>query len=135
MRPSLPSLPVLASSLLLLFAPLYAGCTLLGLGAAAGATVGGCALLDANDDDAVTEAEFSAGLFDRWDTDGDRMLTEAEFEAGTARADAYDEWDDDFDDWDDDNDGTLSSAEFVSGASDSGDVADMLDDGCDDLGL
>ena len=127
--------PILATTLLLLLAPLYAGCTLLGLGAAAGATVGGCALLDANDDDTVTEAEFSAGLFDRWDTDDDDTLTEAEFDAGAARADAYDDWDDDFDEWDDDNDGALSSAEFVSGASDSGDVADMLDNGCDDLGL
>jgi hypothetical protein len=119
----------------LLLAPLYAGCTLLGLGAAAGATVGGCALLDANDDDTITEAEFSAGLFDRWDTDGDGSLTEAEFDAGAARGDAYDDWDDDFDEWDDDDDGTLSQPEFISGAGDSGDIPDLIDEGCDNLGL
>jgi hypothetical protein len=127
--------PLLATTLVLLLAPLYAGCTLLGLGAAAGATVGGCALLDANDDDTITEAEFSAGLFDRWDTDGDGSLTEAEFDAGAARGDAYDDWDDDFDEWDDDDDGTLSQPEFISGAGDSGDIPDLIDEGCDNLGL
>jgi hypothetical protein len=127
--------PFLATTLVLLLAPLYAGCTLLGLGAAAGATVGGCALLDANDDDTITEAEFSAGLFDRWDTDGDGSLTEAEFDAGAARGDAYDDWDDDFDEWDDDDDGTLSQPEFISGAGDSGDIPDLIDEGCDNLGL
>jgi hypothetical protein len=122
-----------APLLLLLLVPLHAGCVALGLGAAA--TVGGCALLDENDDDRVTEAELSAGLFDRWDTDDDGSLTEAEFDAGVDRGDAYDEWDDDFDDWDDDGDDVLTQAEFSDGARDSGGLANMIDDGCDDLGL
>jgi hypothetical protein len=129
------SLPTLAPVLLLLLAPLYAGCTLLGLGAAAGATVAGCAILDNNDDDRVTEAELSVGLFNAWDTNDNDMLTEAEFDAGVARSDSYEAWDDDFDEWDDDDNGMLTQAEFSGGAQDTGGLLDLVDNGCDDLGL
>lgn len=126
---------VLATTLMLLMAPLLSGCTLLGLGAAAGATVGGCALLDDNQDGRLTEAEFSAGLFDAWDTDDDGTVSQAEFAAGTQTSDAYAGWSGSFDAWDDNSDGTLSQAEFTDGATGSGDVTAMLDDACDDLGL
>ncbi len=127
MRTSLPLLLALA------LVPLLSGCLALGLGAAA--TVGGCALLDEDQDDEVTTAEFSAGLFDAWDDDGDGTLTEAEFSDGTSSSDTYAAWGDDFDGWDGDGDGTLTEAEFSDGVGGSGDVAAMLDDGCDDLGL
>ena len=73
------------------------GCTLFGLGAAAGTVVGGCALLDENEDERVTQAELSTGLYDAWDTNADGELTEAEFEAGAAQRDRYAGWSGEFD--------------------------------------
>ncbi len=131
----LPASRLAALAGLLALIPLFAGCTLLGLGAAAGATIGGCALLDENQDDRVTEAEFSAGLFNSWDDDDDDTISRAEFSAGVATADAYAGWSGSFDSWDGDGDGVLTEAEFTDGATGSGDVTAMLDDGCDDLGL
>lgn len=125
-------LPALVLPLVLILAT--SGCTLLGLGAAAGATVGGCALLDTNDDAVVTEEELSAGLHEAWDTNADGALTEAEFDAGVSTRAIFADWSGSFNDWDTDEDGTLTEAEFSSGAARS-DSADWLDARCDDLGL
>lgn len=111
------------------------GCLLFGLGAAAGAAVGGCALLDENEDERITQAELAAGLYDDWDTDNDDVITEAEFEAGTGTQDRYAVLADDFDDWDTNNDEGLSEAEFRSGVAGTAETEAWLDDECDDLGL
>ena len=123
-----PELSVLIVLLTLTFTT--SGCLLLGAGAAA---VGGCAVLDENQDDRVTEAEASAALFERWDTNDNESLTEAEFNAGTERGEAFEDWADDFDDWDTDESDSLNESEFVTGASEGPD--DWLDERCDDLGL
>ena len=111
------------------------GCTLFGLGAAAGATVGGCALLDTDDDDVVTQQELSAGLFDAWDTDDDGQLTEAEFEAGVSTRNTFAGWSGSFGGWDESDDGVLTEGEFSSGVASRDDTASWLDARCDDLGL
>ena len=126
-------LPVLAAVLALSLT--LSGCVLFGLGAAAGAAVGGCSLLDDNDDDRVTQAELSSGLFDAWDTNDNGTLTEAEFEAGTDRGDLYAGWSGDFDAWDANGNGTLSESEFRNGVASDSDTAEWLDRQCDDLGL
>lgn len=110
------------------------GC-LLGLGAAAGAAVGGCSILDQNQDERVTRQELSAGLFDSWDTNDNDVLTEAEFDSGVDRADIFDPWSDNFDDWDENDDDTLTQAEFEAGVTEDDDAADWMDSQCDDLGL
>lgn len=124
--------PLWAIVVPLILAVGVSGCALLGLGAA---TVGGCAILDENQDDRVTDAEFSAGLFDAWDTDDDDALDEGEFDAGTARSDVYDDWSDDFDDWDENDDGSLTEAEFADGIADDDAAMRWADRRCDDLGL
>lgn len=111
------------------------GCTLFGLGAAAGAAVGGCALLDENQDDRVTQEELTRGVFDAWDADTDGQLTQAEFDAGVNRGTSFDAVSGDFDAWDGDGDGSLSEAEFNSGIMDNQSTLAAVDDGCDDLGL
>lgn len=111
------------------------GCTLLGLGAAAGAAAGGCSLLDDNNDDTVTEAELSRGLFADWDTEGDGTLTEEEFEAGVDQRDIFGDWSGDFGAWDTDNDDTLSEEEFEAGVAEGNNTAGWVDNQCDDLGL
>lgn len=110
------------------------GCTLLGLGAAAGATAGGCALLDANEDDNVTEAEVSEGLFDNWDADDNDVLSEKEFDVGAQNTGVFINSDGGFDAWDDNNDDELTRAEFADGASE-GDAERWADATCDELGL
>lgn len=119
----------------LVFALSLSGCTLLGLGAAAGATVGGCALLDENEDDTVSEEEIAIGIHNAWDTDDDGVVSEAEFDAGVETRDRYAGWSGSFEDWDDDDDGALTQAEFSSGATASGSMATWADARCDDLGL
>ncbi|HEX7072216.1 MAG TPA: hypothetical protein VF190_15495 [Rhodothermales bacterium] len=121
--------------ILALSIPFSIGGCLLGLGAAAGTAVGSCALMDDNEDEIVSEAEFSRGLFDAWDVNDDLTLTEAEFDAGTARSATYDDWTDDFDDWDADDDAGISATEFDAGVTQNAMVASLLDDQCDDLGL
>ncbi|MDX1418663.1 MAG: EF-hand domain-containing protein [Rubricoccaceae bacterium] len=111
------------------------GCTLLGLGAAAGAAVGGCAILDTDDDNAINEAELSAGLFDAWDTDGDGVVSMTEFNAGVSGRPAFADVADDFDAWDTDNSGTLTEAELSAGIAGDSDFDDWADATCDDLGL
>lgn len=106
------------------------GCTLLGAGAA---TVGGCALLDRDNDSAVTDAELSAGIFDRWDTDDDGRLTEAEFNAGVRSREVFAGWERNHSDWDSDDNGVLTQAEFAAGAE--GGMSGWADRRCDDLGL
>ncbi|MDX1531055.1 MAG: hypothetical protein R3362_05980 [Rhodothermales bacterium] len=123
----------LAAALALALVPFVSGCLALGVGAAA--TVGGCALLDRDQNEEVTPQEFSEGLFDNWDEDDSGGLTRAEFDAGVRTSDTYAGWSDAFPEWDDNGNGTLSRGEFTDGAVGSGDVAGMLDDGCDDLGL
>ncbi len=128
------------SALLSLIVPLalavsLSGCLLFGLGAAAGAAVGGCALLDENEDDQVTQAELTAGLFDEWDANNNNTLSRAEFEAGIETGDVYADWDGHFDDWDDDGDNTLTETEFRTGVTQDTDTAAWLDSECDDLGL
>jgi len=118
--------------LLVLFVPMLSGCLALGLGAAA--AVGGCALLDRDQDSRVSEREFSEGLFDAWDN-GDGRLTRAEFDAGVRTSRVYASWSGDFTAWDANGNGTLSRGEFTVGAVGSGDVAGKLDDDCDGLGL
>lgn len=119
----------------LVLVTMLSGCTLFGMGAAAGATVGGCSLLDENEDEQITQAEFRTGLFDSWDTDDDGLLTEDEFEAGTGRGEVFDELSGDFEAWDDDGDDTLSESEFEAGIAASDDELAWLDRQCDDLGL
>lgn len=111
------------------------GCTLFGLGAAAGAVVGGCALLDENEDETVTEAELARGLFNDWNTDDDDSLTEEEFDAGIGQREIFADWSDDFDAWDADNDDAITEAEFESGVNRSELSEEWLDDQCDGLGL
>jgi hypothetical protein len=102
---------------------------------AAGAVVGGCSLLDTDNDDAVTSDEAASGLFNAYDTDDDGVLARGEFTSGVARGRVTAAWDGEFDDWDDDDDDLLTRAEFVDGASDSGGFDDAADATCDDLGL
>lgn len=118
-------------SLALILVLVLPGCVLLGAGAA---TVGGCALLDRNDDDQVTAQEASAGLFDAWDANNDDALSRSEFDAGVSGSDAFDGWADEFEDWDDNDNGTLSVAEFSAGISEEGTTA-WMDRQCDELGL
>ena len=132
MRNALLSRHSLALIVPLVFAVGLSGCALLGLGAAA---VGGCALLDENEDDRVTQAEFSAGLFDSWDEDNDDSLSEAEFNDGVDRSDVYDDWSDDYGDWDSDGDESLTQAEFAAGIAAGSDREDWADRRCDELGL
>jgi|GEM_PF-3653008 hypothetical protein len=113
---------------------LFSGCALFGLGAAAGAVVGGCSVLDANEDDQVTTEELSQGLYASWDTNDDTALSETEFDRGVERRDIYSDWSGNFDDWDTDDNDTLSQAEFDSGIA-QGDTSEWLDSQCDDLGL
>ncbi len=102
---------------------------------AAGAVVGGCSLLDTDNDDTVTSDEAASGLFNAYDTDDDGTLTRSEFNAGVARGRTTSAWRGEFGGWDDDSDGLLTRAEFVDGASDSGGFDDAADATCDDLGL
>ena len=127
--------PLPAVVLPLALALALSGCTLLGLGAAAGAAVGGCALLDENEDDTVTAAEASSSVFNSWDTNDDARLSPAEFDAGAGSSRTYAGVSGSFNDWDTDDDGTLTRAEFSTGATTSGATADWLDARCDDLGL
>ena len=127
---------VRATALLTFVLPLVlsltlSGCVLLGLGAAA---VGGCALLDRDNNNEVTQAELSAGLFDAWDSNNDDSLTEAEFEAGIDRRSVFAEWSGDFDAWDINDSGTVSETEFQTGVARS-DTSGWADSKCDDLGL
>jgi len=128
------STTLLSSVLLLAVSVVLSGCTLLGLGAAAGAAVGGCALLDENEDETVSAEEFSAGVFQAWDDDDDAALSEAEFDAGVAQSDAYSGWSGEFDNWDTDDGGTLSEQEFTAAVSQT-DTSAWADRQCDDLGL
>lgn len=124
---------------LFLGAILLAGCgatdELAAAGAAAGAVVGGCSLLDTDNDDAVTSDEVARGLFSRYDTDGSGVLTRAEFDAGVARGRTVAAWRGEFGDWDSDGDDLLSRPEFVDGANGSGGLDGAADGTCDDLGL
>ena len=128
------------TALLSLIVPLalavsLSGCVLFGLGAAAGAAVGGCSLLDQNEDDQVTEAELTAALFDDWDANNSGSLSESEFDAGIEGGDMYAGWDGNFDNWDDDSDDNLTESEFRMGVSEDADTEAWLDSECDDLGL
>lgn len=128
-----------ASKLAFLIVPLVlavslSGC-LLGLGAAAGAAVGGCSILDENEDERITEAEFSAGLFESWDRNDDNTLSESEFEAGVDREDVFAGWSGEFDEWDTNDNGELTRMEFEAGVREDDDVPQWLDRRCDDLGL
>ena len=126
-------------SLLLLLAALATGCgaadDLAVAGAAAGAVVGGCSLLDADNDDAVTSTEVANGLFARYDSNSNGVLTRAEFNAGVARGRTTAAWRGEFDGWDDNDDGLLSRPEFVDAATGDGGLDGAADDTCDDLGL
>jgi hypothetical protein len=119
----------------LALAATLSGCTLLGLGAAAGATVGGCALLDADNDDQISRTELASGLYDNWDDDGNDMLTRAEFADGVDSRAAYSAWSGDFDSWDTDDDGMLSETEFRMALQEDENAEAFLDDQCDALGL
>ncbi|HLT46299.1 MAG TPA: hypothetical protein VK002_03650 [Rubricoccaceae bacterium] len=129
--PRLPLLPALVLPLAL--ALTFSGCLALGAGAAA--AVGGCALLDRDRDDNVTEAELSAALYDDWDEDDDGRLTRAEFDAGAGARPAFAGVSGSFVAWDADDDGALTEAEFSSGVAESGDTTDWLDAQCDEIGL
>lgn len=111
------------------------GCTLFGLGAAAGAAVGGCSLLDANDDDRITRTELSRGLYDDWDADDSGTLSQDEFDAGVNQRDIFSGWADDFDSWDTSGDDMLSEAEFQAGVMETAEARNWVDRRCDDLGL
>lgn len=111
------------------------GCTLLGLGAAAGAAAGGCAMLDANEDDVVTQAELSEGLFDNWDADEDGLLTEKEFDVGSQNSGAFVDSPGGFDSMDEDGNDRLTEAEFEAGVSAHSDSEQWADARCDELGL
>lgn len=116
----------------LVFLPFATGCGgAEELAVAAGAAVGGCALLDTDDDDTVESEEVAYGLFDRYDTDDDGALTRTEFERGTARGTVTADWAGEFDDWDENDNEVLSRSEFTDGATDTG----AVDATCDDLGL
>lgn len=128
-----------SASLLALILPLglvlvFSGCTLLGLGAAAGAVVGGCSVLDTNEDEQITAEELSQGLYDSWDTNDDDALSEAEFDAGVERRDIFGDWSGNYGDWDTDDNDSLTRTEFESGVAQS-DTSAWLDRQCDDLGL
>ena len=134
MTPVLSISPFPMRSLLLLSATLLvlAGCgSAEELAVATGAAVGGCALLDTDDDDTVESEEVAFGLFDRYDSDDDATLTRAEFNTGISRGTVTADWRGQFDAWDDDNDGALTRSEFTDGATDTG----AVDATCDDLGL
>ena len=115
----------------LVAAAALSGCVLLGAGAAA---VGGCALLDRNDDNTVTALEASAGLFEDWDTNGNGELSESEFAEGVDQSEAFEDWSDAFGSWDLNENGTLSDGEFRAGVTE-GDPSTWADRQCDDLGL
>lgn len=74
---------------------------------------------DDDSNDALTEAEFEAGVTDSgvwvdWDSDNDGYVTEAEWDAGVARIDYDDAWGD-FEAWDSDDDLRLSEDEWHTG--------------------
>ena len=125
--------------LFLLSGALVTGCgaadELAGATAVAGAVVGGCSLLDTDNDDAVTSDEVATGLFDRYDTDDSGVLTRAEFDAGVSRGRTTSAWRGEFGDWDSNDDDLLSRPEFVDGADGNGGLDGAADDTCDDLGL
>lgn len=135
-RPTASRNTLLASLVLpIALAVSLSGCTLLGLGAAAGAVVGGCSLLDDNADDQITQSELASGIFTSWDTNEDSTLTEAEFEAGVDRSDLYADWSGDFGTWDADDDDIITASEFEAGVGADPNTANWADDRCDDLGL
>jgi hypothetical protein len=105
----------------------------LALGAAG--TIGGCALLDTNDDEAIGGDEAATVLFTRYDSDNDGMLTRAEFSAGVNRGTATRGLANKFGDWDDDSNGMLTRVEFVDGAGDDDSFVGIADAGCDEIGL
>lgn len=105
------------------------------LAVAAAGAVGGCALLDTDDDDEVSSEEAAYGLFDAYDGDNDGVVTRDEFRVGVARGPATADFGGSFDDWDDDNDGALTQPEFVDGAVGSDGFVDVADSGCDEIGL
>lgn len=112
------------------------GCTGLGAGAAAaGASVGGCALLDANEDDTVTAEEVSEGLFNNWDADQDGVLSEKEFDVGAQATGVFTDRPGGFDAWDTDDDDELSKDEFEAGVADPSSAAQWADATCDELGM
>lgn len=124
--------PLLAALLLLI----ASGCgSAKELVAGAAATVGGCALLDTNDDEAIGGNEAASGLFSAYDTDNDGTLTRAEFDIGIRRGSATRDLGDKFDDWDDDGNRLLTRTEFVDGAGDDTSFVGVADAGCDELGL
>ncbi len=124
----MPGIPVMPLALSL------SGCTLLGVGPSAGAAVGGCALLDDNEDDRVTAAEVSEALFDDWDADENGVLSEKAFDVGAQNTGAFTDNDGGFDAWDTDNDDELTRDEFDTGISEI-DAERWADATCDDLGL
>lgn len=105
------------------------------LAVAAGAAVGGCALLDTNDDSQISEDETAYALFDNYDTDDDGTVSRAEFDAGVARGTATASFRGEFDDWDSDDDGLLTRGEFADGATATGDLVGVADASCDEIGL
>lgn len=126
-----------SSSLLLTIALIFSlsGCTLLGAGAVAGATAGGCAALDADEDDTVTAAEVSEGLFNDWDADNNGVLSEKEFDVGAQATGVFTDRDGGFDAWDTDDNNELTEDEFEAGVTESSGAEQWADATCDDLGL
>ena len=110
------------------------GCAAAGMGAAAGATAGGCALLDANDDETVTAEEVGEGLFTNWDADGNDILSEKEFDVGAQATGIFTDRPGGFAAWDTDGNDELTRAEFEAGVGE-GDAALWADATCDELGL
>lgn len=110
------------------------GCAAAGLGAAAGATVGGCALLDADEDETVTAEEVGAGLFAEWDADGNEILSEKEFDVGAQATGVFTDRPGGFDAWDTDGNDELTKAEFEAGVGED-DAEAWADATCDELGL
>jgi hypothetical protein len=105
------------------------------LAVAAAGAVGGCALLDTDDDDEVSSEEAAYGLFDLYDEDEDGVVTRAEFRVGVARSPSTADFGGSFDDWDANNDGALTRPEFVDGAVGSDGIVDVADSSCDEIGL
>jgi hypothetical protein len=66
---------------------------------------------DRDDDDLLSENEFSTGMYADWDADNDLGINEDEFAAGSERWYGADH-DGDFDVWDEDDSGLIDQNEF-----------------------
>lgn len=92
-------------------------------------------MLDANEDDRVTETELSEGLFTNWDADQNDVLDEKEFDVGAQNSGVFQELPGGFPSLDENGDDRLTKAEFEVGIAERAETEQWADAQCDELGL